>query len=1082
MIAVGTDFRGTTKRKNRTMPTSQSHVEPPTLAKRLARYGCTDFIRLDETISAPEQLDYLDLLPKQSNQSPRLSAVAVHQGTALLYVVDACGDLDSDPDTLAELRRQLANRSDPAWLGVVDAGSLEIFPIGFHETAGTQPVKIVSKSSKAAPLFFQSLVHGTFEQNNKLNGIDYVYRKIFELLTRTIERFVPQDGKGAIDSLEILSMAGRALFFRFLIDRRIVRPSELQGSGGICPAATELKDAFSTAEKSAMTSAWLDATFNGDFLPLIDESIPHDNRSARQAAYRKFYDLVEQLVGKSIFTHLQAILRGWEAVGDTIQTEIDWGDLDFAHIPVGVLSQVYESFSHRADSRTAKDTSVHYTPRTIAQLMVNESFAALKHPADAKVLDSACGAGIFLVLSFRRLVQERWQRDGRPKTAEIQKILYDQIRGFDISEPALRLAALALYITSIELNASPRPPKSLRFPRNLRGEVLHRFDDSDEVETPAEVFPLGSLGPDVPSEYEKWFDVVIGNPPWTRLRDRIDDDDDIAGKLSRKAEINAANSEFTAIGRRVLETAGQNTLAKQYDNPDMNPDLPFLWRAIEWAKPDGVIVLAMPARVFSRTSGKGRFVWRAILSCVEITGLINGADLRKTAVWEGIDMPFCVLFARNRLPRTDYSFRFATPLYDPNLNSEGRFRIDYEAAQTVHTEHVKRQPWLLKTLSLGTWLDVEVMESLCGSRNKTLIERWREWDSAEESTGQGYNRSPRLKQTFVDFLAELPDFIKPPAACFQIDYNTLVPYGELYGTNSDGQSSALFPRREELYQPPLVVIPQAPGDSLTSPKAFLCSRAVAFSQSYYGYSCAGHPHAETLAALIYLLAHSTLFRYFALMISVSQGADHMIFRKRDFDALPFPVLEELTSSQKSLIRRFAKAIQNKAVKPWREMNEFVFELYGLDADAAQVAEDTLFASAPYRIAGRGAFQITDRKCRTEFLEEIRESLEPYFDVCGEQVAVREAEFQPDDWSEPWFFLSISRKDQTVLVNPKLMQKAMTAANQNGCSRIIAHAPKKGGILLGVLNQRRWWTTTRARLCAQHIIRGRLGACGLPEDE
>ena len=33
---------------------------------------------------------------------------------------------------------------------------------------------------------------------------------------------------------------------------------------------------------------------------------------------------------------------------------------------------------------------------------------------------------------------------------------------------------------------------------------------------------------------------------------------------------------------------------------------------------------------------------------------------------------------------------------------------------------------------------------------------------------------------------------------------------------------------------------------------------------------------------------------------------------------------------------------------------------------------------------------------------------------------------------------------------------------------------------GLLNQRRWWTVTRARLCAQHIIREHLGAFGLPE--
>ncbi len=1063
------------------MSTAPSIEEPRPLAKRLAVYGCTDFVRLDERLSTPEQLDYLDLLPTRSNQTPTLTAVAEHQGTALLYLVDACGNSNSDPDSLAAVRRQLANRSDPAWLGVVQAGSLEIFPIGFHEAADTRPVKTIEEGSETASFFFQSLVHGTFEENSKLRGTDYVYRKIFDLLTQTTDKFVPQDGKGKIDAIEVLSMAGRSLFLRFLIDRRIVLENELSGTDGICPAARELKDAFSTAEKAAQTSAWLDATFNGDFLPLIDESIPLDDRAAREGAYLRFYKRTQRLVGKRIFTHLHAILCGWRAVGDAVQREFDWGDLDFAHIPVGVLSQVYESFSHRADPRTARDTSVHYTPRTIARLMVDEAFAAVKDPADAKVLDSSCGAGIFLVLAFRRLVRERWLHDDqRPNTAVIQDILYNQIRGFDISEPALRLAALALYITAIELNASPRPPRALKFPRNLRGEVLHRFGNQDDADKKSAVFLLGSLGSEVPREFDKTFDIVIGNPPWTRLRHTKKKGEDEAETKRCKAAITARNAEFTTIGRRVLESRGLDEFAKKYQNPDNDPDLPFLWRAMEWAKPGGVIALAMHARLFGRTTGKGFEAWRAILRSVEVTGLINGADLRKTAVWEGVDMPFCVFFARNRLPSPDHRFYYATPSYEPDLNGGGRFRIDYEVAHPISAARVQEQPWLLKTLSLGTWLDVEVIESLTNPNNKTLDDRWIEWDATRRKTGKGYDRSLGLKQDFKEFLSDLPVFEKPKDS-FSMNYAVLKEYGERFGTNSQGQSSAHMPRRKELYQPPLVIVPEAPGDDPHAPRAFISRQSVAFSKSYYGYSCAGHPEADTLASLIYLLPHSKLFAYFCLMTSRRSGFDRQTFNKEEFDALPFPEISALSTPTKSTIRSLARRLQENVRKPWREINEFIFELYGLDADAVQVAEDTLFSAASYRRAGRAALDCTTRDTRADFVTTLHESLEPYFDVCGEHVAVREAEFQPDSWREPWFFLSVSREAQTVNVNPSLMRAAMKAANQRGCSRIIVHAPKKSGLLLGLLNQRRWWTITRARLCAQHIIRERLGACGLPGD-
>jgi hypothetical protein len=464
-----------------------------------------------------------------------------------------------------------------------------------------------------------------------------------------------------------------------------------------------------------------------------------------------------------------------------------------------------------------------------------------------------------------------------------------------------------------------------------------------------------------------------------------------------------------------------------------------------------------------------------VLRSVEVTGLLNGSDLRKTAVWEGVDMPFCVFCARNAVPGTDHRLQYATPLYEPEANGRGRFRIDYGTAHPISTARVEKQPWLLKTLSLGTWLDVEVMESLTKPSLGTLAAFWMGWDRRGERTGQGYNRSPALPQHKEDFLGDLLDFI-PQENEFGISWDDLKTYQENHGTKR-----AAWPRRETLYEPPLIIVPKAPGDDPLSPKAYFANRKLTFSQSYYGYSCKGHPESETLASLIYLLAHSTLFSYFALMVSVSQGADHMIFTKQDFDALPFPDIAMLSPTSKAAIRSLAQRLLRDVRKPWQELNEFIFGLYGLDADAVQVATDTLFAAASYRKAGKAALDRTMRDTRADFVNALREELEPYFDVCGEHAAVREPQFQSDIWREPWFFLALSRQADSVPVNPNLMRKAMEAANDRGTSRIIVHAPGKRGLLLGLLNQRRWWTVTRARLCSQHIIREHLGAFGLARE-
>ncbi len=1052
------------------------------LAERMQAYGCTHLIRLDEPLSRPEQIEYLDLLPRRRS-SPCLDAVAEHQGAALLYVLDGCGDTQTIPADVGRFQRQLANRSDPAWLGVVRQGSLELHPVGFHEEAAAAPIVTLRKQDPQAPFFFQSLVHGSFPLNDQLHGSDYVFEKIHELLDQTVQEYVEtgsraedERSKPLIPALDVLSMAGRALFFRFLIDRRIVLEAE---SRDICPAADSLRDAFANAEKAAQTSAWLDETFNGDFLQLFDETIPADRRTARERAYRRYYRRIGRRAGNRFFDHLHAILNGWRAVGGGgFQLPLDWKDLDFAHIPVGVLSQVYESFSHRADHRAAKDTSVHYTPRNIARLLVDQTFAAVEDPAQAKVLDPTCGAGIFLVLAFRRLVSERWQRDGeRPKTKAIQEILYQQLRGFDVSEPALRLAALALYITAIEVDGKQRPPKALKFPRNLRDTVLHRFGGSTRRE-----FVLGSLGPDVPAEHDGTFDVVIGNPPWTRLREQ--QPQSTGERRAKKAATDELNKEFTKIGRRALRNRGLSDMANAYKNPDKNPDIPFVWRATEWAKPDdGIISFALPARIFGHTTDSRRKTWRAILRGLSVTGLINGADLRWSNVWKGVKAPFCLFFARNAIPARDHRFYYAAPANEPDQNEQARFRIDYDATRPVSVERVERQPWVLKTLALGTWRDVAIMEQLLAPPAETLESRWTSWNPKLDKTGQGYNRSPALRQELAKFLGSLQDFEPPPDGGFPIDYGSLKTYLEKYGhqgSSKDGCATAHKPRTEALYQPPLVIIPQSPGDNPRSPKAFLSSRAIAYSQSYYGYSCKDHAEAKTLAALIYLLVHSEFFRYFVLMTSASQGSDRMRFIKADLDGFPFPDVSTLSEAEKATIRELTRRLENSAEKPWSEIDAFIFNLYQLDDSDARTVRDTLFAAAAYRRQGRAALERTTRAYREPFLVELRDMLDPYFDVCGEIICVEEPSGQPDTWHQPWFFLAISRADEPVEVNADLLCKAMEEANKLSASRIIVRVPRRRGVLLGLLNQKRWWTVTRARLCAQHVIRHHLDAFGLAE--
>jgi hypothetical protein len=1042
------------------MPASPKTPSGSGLNSRAKAFGFPALIPLTGE-PTPDHLDYLDLLPAKVESPLRPDAVAEFQGRPVMYMVDGgaqTGRQQASLEAIHELQQLLANRSEQACLGIVWPGSLEVYPINLDRKtlAKTKP-QIITEAAPEAPTFFQSLATGALALKGQPKEADFVFHEIHRLLQRASEALT-----GKLAPLEVLSTTGRALFFRFLLDRRIVLPAELNE---ICPEAANLKvkDSFSNAENAAATSCWLDETFNGDLLPLV-AALPADlPPEDRHRTYLEFYRRAGADTQQSVFLHLQAILRGWESVpGANFQLRIDWDDLNFAHIPIGVLSQVYETFSRQLDEEHAEKTSVYYTPKNIARCLVEEAFAGLKDPAEAQVLDPACGAGIFLVLAFRRLVRARWEKDEqRPDTRTIQRILYSQLKGFDVSESALRLAALALYITAIEVNGSPRPPKSLKFPRPLKNHVLFNFRQHGAGGERGFVF--GSLGPEVPQRFNGVFDVVVTNPPWTRHRVSNKADEDA---VAEKARLEALNQEYTNITQRVLKARKLEDIGAGYTNPDNNPDLPFVWRAAEWAKPGGIIAMTLPGRILFKQSEQGKAARAALMRGLSVTGIINASNLPETAVWPKMKQPFMLFFARNAVAEPNHQFYFATPVRERKLNDRGLFRIDYQAAEPVSAQTVVEKPWLLKALALGSALDVEVMDSLMALQWRSVGELWRRLGLY---SGLGYNLSPGLAQSSADPLVHLLDFREPETG-FQIDYAKLVTWHENHNRNT-----AHMPRSERLYQAPLLIVSQSPGEGRESPKSYLsATRSLCFSQSYYGFSAVGHSDAEVLVALLYLITHSLLFNYFCLMVSSRLGAERRTFIKVDLEAFPFPDPAKLVSAQKRRILSLAEGLETRRDKPWDALDGFVFELYGLDDDEVTVVRDTLAVGAPYQsVRGPAELPPSLEEARG-FCSYLEDMIQPSFEVVGQRVSVEMLPAAEGEWSPPWRFVSVALKGDRLPASDALLIGLMEEANRVAASRVVMRVPD-GGLLIGILNQRRFWTQSRARLCGLHITRQCLDA-------
>ena len=353
-----------------------------------------------------------------------------------------------------DLQCLLANRGERAYLGVLSPGELNVYPINLDRSILAKSDKrTIKQDSSEAPLFFQSVVNGVFTMEGQPDAPDYIFETIRDLMTRSSEILI---GTHDLNPLDVLSFLGRALFFRFLWDRRIVRPNELHS---VCPKAESLGDCFHNVENSVATCRWLDETFNGDLLPLSGE-------------YTAVFSQANEQTEGRLFLHLQAILEGWKHDGSR-------GDFNFKSI--GVILTLLTSplvCSVRCMRISAKfgipdkeNRPVHTIhPRTSLAISWTTHSKALARRKMPEFSIRVAVPGFSSSWPFRKLVAARWEQDGkRPDTETIQSILYNQLCGFDVSESALRLAALSLYITAIELNGTPRPPKSLKIPETASG-------------------------------------------------------------------------------------------------------------------------------------------------------------------------------------------------------------------------------------------------------------------------------------------------------------------------------------------------------------------------------------------------------------------------------------------------------------------------------------------------------------------------------------------------------------------------------------------------------------------------------------
>lgn len=967
----------------------------------------------------PQLLPYATLVTARRNGHGILRTVAgvyEWQSAPLMFLIDR--DSLIDDEHLRKVRRLLAMRGDAPYLGIVEPGRLEVYSIALDDKAPADVKVEWGDSDDEKAIAFARL--GNQRPKASVSNRDWISNVVLKLLTGSISRLITSESIGDDDAI---SLVGRALFTRFLADRDLLPANVLGTDKGA--------SLFDSRDVAKRTSSWLDRTFNGDLLPLTEG--------------------IYERLGTGAFAVLGDILRrapdgqlflGWQE---------RWDHLDFAHIPVGVLSQAYELYLRRHANARQRKEGGYYTPRPIADLMVRASFKALQRTNKAhlaRVLDPAAGAGVFLLTAFRELIAEKWRvEQTRPGTRALRDILYNQITGFDVNEAALRFAALGLYLLSIELDPEPKPVDKLKFD-DLRGKVLHLIVGAEG----SEGFELGSLGPLVGDEHLGRYDLVIGNPPWSS---------------------GTGLSDWQFVRKLVSKIAAERGVSVTSPPlPNEGLDLPFVWRAIQWAKPEGQITFALHARLLFQQGDGMTTARQALFEALDITSVINGVELRHTKVWPEVSAPFCVLIATNKKPGPGSSFRLISPRVEESMNEAGTMRVDALNAELIPTQQLIDTPEILKILFRGTKADLGLVERIRSKGFPTLREFWTQAIGLTDrgllrGSGNGYQRlrdSSRTRKTGdglpgVDarYLIGKPEITALSFSPVAIDTNSLGRFTH---------PRIHDPRSEAIFKGPLVVVHEAPPVHSSRIGVAVVEEDAVFNQSFYGYSTYGFGDPKGLARYFALVLGSQFTVWMTLVTSGRFGVEREAVEKATLDRIPIPDYRTLDSSLLSQMDTIYENLKKDA-SIWHDADEWVADVYGLSARDRKLISDTLEFNLPFSSNRHNAQIPPPAAEQINFCEIVEGALEPWGQRFGTTISVS---LINQSENSPWYGLSIRVDDDRPAQDVPGMdwKRLLLAADDLAATEIILHV-QEGGLLIGRLAQRRYWSESQALSLAQQIV-------------
>ncbi len=502
-------------------------------------------------------------------------------------------------------------------------------------------VQVIERTAEILELreFIQSVETGKYYQDrsdyfHSENAVDqFLLKNLGNTRDKLIGRFA-----GKIDSKQKYKIShallGRIIFTCYLVDREIINGHHFSGAGA---------DGVHTLQE------------------LVNNNPPD---KVRKILYRLFKNL-QTIFNGSMFDdtlsdeyseinvdHIH-ILRDF-LNGEEIQTgqQTFWA-YDFSVIPIETISAMYENFLKAESEEAQSDSGAFYTPKHLAEMVVDVAVDDWDTLLGKRILDPACGSGIFLVILFNRIAEE-WRRNHRKvrnstRVKKLTEIIQTQLCGIDKHQTACRITCFSLYLALLD-QLEPRDIRELQQKhQKVLPNLLALEENNWKTHDPPVIYEGNFFDTKIPVPND--FDLVIGNPPWIS-RGRATDPKPLEWCLSK------ANP--------FLETAPINKQTRtSYFMPAKQIAHAFMWKSPLHANPSGKICQLLPSKTFLNRTDTFQEGW---FSNFTVDKVIHLADYRRILFEHSICPAVITKYTPLKPDSEKYYFSYDVPKvhhYDP---------------------------------------------------------------------------------------------------------------------------------------------------------------------------------------------------------------------------------------------------------------------------------------------------------------------------------------------------------------------------------------------------------------------------------